>query len=386
MKNFNLFLKKSFILFLCLIILSASSPLLSLAQTNPNSARGGNDGNISSDGGVTTITVSKKQTNPGAGAGGGSAVAKEPDPSKAGAVPTQQRSTGSSLEVSAAADALSCSVGAILGGIISSAISGVLNKIFGTLLNLEVPTIDSPARNKEVGLTIWGIVIIPSWDALAYCLANVIITYVADSTIAWIQSGFEGKPAFVDDPTKLFNDIADYEMSNFLESLGGGFLCEPFESFVTVNLVDSYSGSYSDYGKCTLDTVQGNVEDYLNGGFFDYNTYFATTQNPANNPSGAFMLANDEARNRIALGIAPIKLELDWGNGYFSWRAKDGPNAGKVVTPGKIIQSQLEARLNLASDRLVLAEKFDQVISTLVNYLIKTALTETLGAIKGAAN
>jgi hypothetical protein len=328
-----------------------------------------------------------QSNNPGASnSSGNSPAGTVADPSKNGTLPTQNVIPAGSPEQAALTEALTCTIGGLLARILSNAISGVLNQIFGTILNLQVPIIDPPHRIKEVGLTIWGIPIVPSWDAIAYCLANTIITYVADSTIAWIQSGFEGKPAFVDDPTKLFNDIADYEMSSFLENLGGGFLCEPFEPFITASLVNNYSNRYSDYGKCTLDTVEGNIEDYINGGFFSYDNYFAMSQNPANNPYGSYIMAQQEARNRISAGIGPVRAELNWGNGYFSWRAADGTKAGKIVTPGKVVETQLEKRLGLAPDRLVLAEKFDQVISALVNYLIKTALTETLGAVRGITN
>jgi hypothetical protein len=333
-----------------------------------------------------TIRGGSSASNPGASTNSLDQQ-KEVDPSRNNILPVQGSTEADSAEADALTEVISCSAGAIVGNFLTATISKGLDAIFGSLLETEVPVEDAPHRSKEVGsLVIWGIPVLPSWDAVAYCLANAIIVYVADSTIAWIQSGFEGKPAFVDDPTKLFQDLADYEVSNFLENLGGGFLCEPFEAYVINSLVNDYTGGYSQQGKCTLDQVQGNVESFISGDSFSYDVFFATTQNPANNPYGSYLMARSEAQNRIQLGIGPIKEELDWNNGYFSWRAKDGPNAGKVVTPGNVIETQLEDRLGLAPDRLVLAEKFDQVISTLVNYLIKTALTETLGAIKSATN
>ena len=46
------------------------------------------------------------------------------------------------------------------------------------------------------------------------------------------------------------------------------------------------------------------------------------------------------------------------------------------------IQADLAARLHIAPERLALAQKFDQVINALVNYLLKTALNETLGTLR----
>ncbi len=387
MKNLKFIYKKVFISSIIFIFFITSFPFETFSQTgdftNINNSGAQNSGTGFSN--INNTSAGSLDYNPGSKTNN-SSFTSEVDPSKGGLIPTQSQSKGSN-ESNAAADALSCSVGAIIGNALTAVVSKGIDSLLGTVLKEEVPTKEGPHRAKEVGsLVVWGIPILPSWDSIAYCLANTIITYVSDSTIAWIQSGFEGKPAFVDDPTKLFQDISDYEMGNFLQNLGGGFLCEPFEAYVTTNLINSYTNNYSNRGRCTLDTVQGNVESFLSGDSFDYNSYFAVTQNPANNPYGSYLLAEAEARNRIELGIGPIKTELDWGNGYFSWKAKDGPNAGKTVTPGSVIETQLEQRLGLAPDRLVMAEKFDQVVSTLVNYLIKTALTETLGAVKGSSN
>lgn len=382
MKNMNVIFRKLICVTLLLVLFF--SPAISILEVSAQDT--GLEDDVEAE---VNATAAQFQNNPGATP---STAAPTADPSKGGILPTQQTTKKSSAEMEAATEALSCSAGAIIGNAITAVVGVGIDKLtsllgISVLKDEEVPIDNIKQKRKEIGsLVIFGIPILPSWDAIAYCLANTIITYVADSTIAWIQSGFEGKPAFVDDPTKLFQDLADYEMSNFLEELGGGVLCEPFRPYVTLGLVNSYTNNYSTRGKCTLDKVQGNVDSFLSGNSFDYNTYFAVTQNPANNPYGSYLLAEAEARNRISAGVGAVKLELDWGNGYFSWKAKDGPNAGKTVTPGKVIESQLEARLNLASDRLVLAEKFDQVISTLVNYLIKTALTETLGTIKGASN
>ncbi len=51
---------------------------------------------------------------------------------------------------------------------------------------------------------------------------------------------------------------------------------------------------------------------------------------------------------------------------------------GNIQTPGKIIQSQIEKRLGLDEDRLVLAKEFDEVVTALVDALIKIALDEIL--------
>ena len=320
MKNFNLFFKKSFISFLCLSILLASFPVRVFAQTTATGNSGGGARDTSQMS-ISEMKAYKAQLetenaalkknnaareealfNPGArtaGTPGGGGAVKENDPSKGGLIPTQQSTQADTKESKALTDIVSCSIGAIIANVINGVIKNFIDRIAGNKPD-EVPTKEAPHRAKEIGsLVVYGIPILPSWDAIAYCLANAIITYVADSTIEWIQSGFKGKPAFVDDPTKLFNDIADYEMSNFLESLGGGFLCEPFSPYINLSLVENYTQDYSTRGRCTLDTVQGNVDSLLNGDSFQYNTWFDMTQKPANNPYDSYLMAQDEARTEF---------------------------------------------------------------------------------------
>ena len=304
------------------------------------------------------------------------------DPTFGGALPAATGPARTSAAADGLSEAFTCSIGAILAGALTNLIGVGASQITNSVVSLRVPILDVDMSSKEVGLTINGIPIFPGWDAIAYCLGNAVIVTIADSTIAWIQSGFEGQPVFVDDPTKLFQDIADYELETFLGTLGGGFLCQPFESYVTLGLVDSYTQTYSTQAKCTLDQVQGNIDSFLNGDSFNYDMWFAVTQNPANNPYGSYLMAQGEAQNRIGASIGQVQLELDWGNGFLPWKAQSGPNAGKTITTGQMIEAQLQETLGLAPERLVLAEKFDQVINELVKQLVKTALNETFEAIR----
>jgi len=317
----------------------------------------------------------------GGSSGSGAGPQPTTDPTAGGLTPTSPKGVGATSATGQAAQgAITCSIGSVLANTLKSFIYSGLSKLFDLVpgLSFEVPVKDAPPRYKEVGLSLFGFPILPSWDSFAYCLANATIQYVSDSTIAWIRSGFEGKPAFVDNPTRLFEGLANYEAENFLEGLGDGFLCEPFQAQVVMDLVSNYQPNYNRYGKCNIGS--GELESFLNGTKFNYDTYFNVTQNPANNPMGAYLLAESEMRNRIQARVGPVKLELDWNKGYFSWKDEMGNN----VSPGSAIQSQLEKTLGLPKDRLVLADEFDEVISELVNQLIKVALTETLGAFNGA--
>src|SRR5690606_16100507 len=58
----------------------------------------------------------------------------------------------------------------------------------------------------------------------------------------------------------------------------------------------------------------------------------------------------------------------------------EDPTGRKRLSPGALIEAQLAKRLGAPEDRLVLAEKFDQVINELVNSFVKIALNEMFEA------
>ncbi len=371
MKNFNSFFKNFFCLLILLIL--SFSPLIKTADVYAQNHTG---------------RTPKSTDNPGASTGATSVDSGKNKELYGDILPVKEDS--SSAESNSAADALGCSVGTILSNGITSLATKAIDAIFGSIVGEPaVPSDDLNQKHKSIGsLVIWGIPILPSWDAIAYCLANAIITYVADSTIAWIQSGFEGNPVFVDDPTKLFQDLADYEMNNFLSGLEDGFLCENFSSSVTSALVNNYTSDYQTSGKCALGELEEEVTNLVNGtaNYFSYEAWFALTQNPNNNAAGAYIKSYNESQRLIEARKSAVNKDLDRNDGWHSWVQKDGVNKGKVVSMGRTIQTVFEQRLNLAPGRLVLAEKFDQVISTLVNYLIKIAITETVGAARSIGN
>lgn len=252
--------------------------------------------------------------------------------------------------------------------------------------------------------------ILPSWDAVAYCIANAMINYIADSTIAWVNGGFEGNPAFINNPEQFFKDLANVEASSFLQGLAYGAvglnICEPFRAQLVLtiarsHLADQYggggTGGYSrggfgegsstprpggGYGGCTLDDIEGNFKGFLHGDFArgGWNSWFKVTQVEANNPYTTYFNLQAQLNGAINKKATIVHKELDWGKGFLSFKKcepgteeKDKINC-KITTPGTVIETQLAKTLGLAKDRLVLAERFDQVIAVIVDKLINTAL------------
>lgn len=299
---------------------------------------------------------------------------------------------------------VTCTASGLLSNLLSSAISSAISTVtdkLSSIIGMLVPIdLQGPARGTQktqesahTGLSIdtqWGSFLTGvSWDGVAYCIINEMISYIADSTIQWANNGFKGNPAFVANPEAFFKSIADAEAGKFIQGIAynttGINICQPFRAQVALNLSNSYGSNYGNRAQCTLTQATKNINNFMNGtpGSFTWGAWYAYTQNPANNPTGATILAQDELQRRLSVKNNVATLELGWNKGFLNFKKCSDPkdtNTCKTYTPGTLIQSSLEKSLGLPKDRLVLAQKFDQVVQAVVNNLIKVALNQVLSS------
>ncbi len=262
-----------------------------------------------------------------------------------------------------------CVLSGALANVVKNYVSNLVSNAIGSVVGGEVPTADNAIRGKETG-TIVGI----SWDQIGYCAVNEIIAEIGRATVAWINSGFEGNPVFVDNPEQFFADIADIQAGNFLNEVSNGFLCSPIKNIVRVNLATRYNSSVSPYqSQCTFSSVSGNVEQFMSGETFSWEDWYSYTQVPSNSAYGATIQGNIELDSRIAQSLGVQSKLLDWGRGFLSFT---DPETGKVSSPGSIVEGQLNQRLFSGESRLQLADEFDEIVTALVNQLVKVAISE----------
>ena len=81
----------------------------------------------------------------------------------------------------------------------------------------------SSAALSSLGLKEWTL------DGVAFAIVNIMIQNMSRSIISWINSGFQGSPAFVTDLEGFMIDIGDRAMGRFIEELGLGIMCSPFQ-------------------------------------------------------------------------------------------------------------------------------------------------------------
>ncbi len=284
--------------------------------------------------------------------------------------PQQSRKTPAAASTASAGK---CALAQLAANLARKGFAVFAKKVSATLVNATMVPVYIPGlENKEVG-TLGGLG--PSEDGIGYCIVNSIIQYISDATIDWINSGFEGNPVFVDDPTRIFKDLKKDTINTFLSAFGEGILCEDFSMKVKLALVTKERPK-KNY-KCTYDMVDANIRNMKENGVFTFEGWDEITQNPQNNQIGAFLSLDSELLKLKATREGQLSQELDWGSGFLPWKDKDNKN--NTVTPGKMIQSFTEKKLELKSDRLVLADEFDEVIDALADQLMRQAVIGILG-------
>lgn len=304
-------------------------------------------------------------------------------------------------------DAIVGGIGGCVGGIVGGVVSQATVALFKNTAPERFTEVSVRTTNDVVegGSGMGGP---PSVNSVAYCIINGVIEYLTQATIDWINSGFDGNPAFVDNPEKFFSDLANVETAGFLQQVVGQTtglnICQPFRLNIVTGLAGQTGNAYARQSSCTLDTIAQAAGN--SGVSFDYNEYtsgrsaysgsldawWGVTQNDQNNAYGSYFMAQKELQKRLAVKGNTAQLDLTAGRGFLSYK-KCNPDsttkndkgetvtvkgACQTTTPGSVIEQQLNNRLSSGNERLVLADKFDQVITSLVNQLIKVALNQVL--------
>ncbi len=264
---------------------------------------------------------------------------------------------------------------------------------------LSVPTQEASHAAKEVQMSIMGITIPIGMDTIAITVVKHLIENLVDSTVDWINNGFNGNPAYATNPKKYFATIADGIAGQFIEGSDLAYLCSPFQLQVKMALLKSYTQPRQ--FQCTFTGALGNLEafyeDFNQGG---WDAWFSMTQNNANNPYGAYVDAKIELDSRIATAVGINEQQLGWNSGFISWSECDAltvpgsiSESGleectdaegrrverRVVTPGKVVEGQLQNVLNTNLEQLELADEFDEMIGALIGQLLE----KTVFGIKG---
>jgi len=230
-------------------------------------------------------------------------------------------------------------------------------------------------------------------DYLAFSLAKSVVSQMTSSIVNWINSGFKGSPAFVQDLEGFLLSAADSAFGNLIKELGGplSFICSPFKLDVLVALETSYTQARGGQpaGSCTLTGALANIENFMAGSFDEggWDAWFQITQQPEiYTPYGSFLTAKSEASIRIRDAQNNSVAELNFGGGFLSAKICEtvhGAGTTKdncfISTPGKVIQEALTFQLSTGPRALIEADEINEIISALFGQLAKQAITGAAG-------
>lgn len=234
-------------------------------------------------------------------------------------------------------------------------------------------------------------------DGIGWALAKRIVSSMVSSLINWINSGFQGSPAFVQDLKGFLLQAADEVIGEYIEDLGGigSFICSPFRLDVQVSVALQYQRARSNGGDgqpaptCTLSGVIDNIEGFIGGSFEEggWKDWFKITSTPQTyTPYGAALSAQAGARARI-INAQGEELEiLGFGDGFLSGEICEvvhGASSPRedcfISKPGKVIQEALSFNLDSGRQSLISADEINEIIAALLGQLANTAISGVNG-------
>lgn len=283
--------------------------------------------------------------------------------------------------------------------------------------------------NAITGTASWGKFLKDfALDTVAWTAANMVIERLTASTVNWINSGFQGSPAYITDPERYFLDLGDKVAGDFIMNDPRlSQLCGPISARVRIALTTNYLGERP--WSCTLSQVGNNLENFMNdfsqGG---WDNFFEITQKQQNNPIGAYLQAQNELNIQLASRSESAKMQLGWGTGFLSKKVcaryservegktipggqdiligidaegneiygkseeKKLPDIPpkcieeKIVTPGSVIQDQLNNVLGIPGSKLAVADEINEIISALLNQMINRVIGGIGAGLRGASS
>ncbi len=262
-------------------------------------------------------------------------------------------------------------------------------------------------------------------DPIAWFIAKSLISAIMRSTINWVNSGFQGSPAYVTDFNAFLQNAADEALGEVIYR-NIPFLCSPYRLRIQGFLLRQKKKTR--VVQCTLTKVAANFQNFLNGVDTslrptNWREWVNITANPQNNIAGNALILENELSISIE-GSKQIKLfETQLGNGILSFRDPScvsqtkkaqeeayknigslqqtedyGPEGGgsyttqkreenntklqvesncPITTPGNIISTQINKQLGLTSDSLVSADEINELVGALASQLIQGVLGST---------
>lgn len=322
---------------------------------------------------------------------------------------------GEALAGAAIAGSLSCAIQSGLAGLnLGAAAGGGAASL--TLSATGVPVSDLGTHAALVSIGTFQASNTTGHNTITFigCITNVVakaaLQQITNSVVNWINSGFNGQPAFVNNFQQFFTNVADAAAGQFIQGSGLAFLCSPFQLQIKIAIAQAYANRNAAQS-CTLSKVISDVNGFMNGNFSQggWGGLVSFTTVPTNNPYGAFAYAQAGLANAQSAALANAKNNVS-PTGFLSLQQLSGctnpaqngiagsasigtnPQAAiaggsaslppgckaTIVTPGTAIQDSLQQVTSVQVNQLGLANDLDQIINALTTQLTTRILQNGL--------
>jgi len=249
----------------------------------------------------------------------------------------------------------------------------------------------SAIQNTTTALGVTSLATKEALDGIAWQIAKQMVSSMTKSLVNWINSGFQGSPAFITDLNAFLLDALDTAAGEFIKSLGGigEFICSPFkldvQSALSINYAQARSGMPSGPTgpSCKASDIRNNIEGFLAGfGSEGWEDWLSVTSNPQNTPYGAYLAAEAKLNIKLKNEAGQEREILNWGQGFLSKRvceAVEGKPTGKganckITTPGEVISKAFTFQLSTGPRTLIEADEINEIIGALINQLALQAM------------
>lgn len=181
-------------------------------------------------------------------------------------------------------------------------------------------------------------------DKIARYMVLQVMDKITFSTLEWINSGFEGKPFFVENPEQFFGDIVNKEILGFSAEFSGDANLFPFGETIVKSILVSFSRTAQQNMINSLNNVLAHGTraeweyDFSVGGWAGYTAFVE----PNNNIFGAYIESSRNLGDRLygtkTSTAINFQRELEQGLGFLSKRTCDQTENGGSYIPENSIQ------------------------------------------------
>jgi len=237
-------------------------------------------------------------------------------------------------------------------------------------------------------------------QSIGRLMIKIVLQKITQSTVNWINSGFDGSPSFIQDPEKFFNDIAKNEILNL-----GGEISDPalfpFTKAWMKRTATAFNNKIQDNAEYSLnkmieDTSPGSSalmfeQDFSQGG---WDAWSAMTQVPANNPLGFDLMVNNEMAGRLNGTVQTVAQNtrdaLQAANGFLGDMRCSSPKDVTQQEDSRALKGEAGARkceggFQYVTPGAMIADKATEVLGYQNNaYLNVTDLNDAVAAIADA--